>query len=170
MPRASSSSRRRATAARATPPANADDVYPANQAAALTVSAVDRSRTFDDSYSASGASVDLCAPGSCVAVAAPGGGMAVRSGTSFAAPHVAAAAACVQLAQPGADRRARAPDALSLCRGPRRARPRRRVRPRLSGAHAVLSRPAVPGPQRSADMPEPDVWSHAGLDYCIARG
>ena len=55
------------------PTGDADDVYPANQAAALTVSAVDRSRTFDDSYSASGASVDLCAPGSYVTVAAPGG-------------------------------------------------------------------------------------------------
>ena len=83
------------------PTGDADDVYPANQAAALTVSAVDRSRTFDDSYSASGASVDLCAPGSYVTVAAPGGGTAVRSGTSFAAPHIAAAAACVLLAQPG---------------------------------------------------------------------
>ena len=72
------------------PTGDADDVYPANQAAALTVSAVDRSRTFDDSYSASGASVDLCAPGSYVTVAAPGGGTAVRSGTSFAAPHIAA--------------------------------------------------------------------------------
>ena len=52
------------------PTANADDVYPANQAQVLTVSAVDRSRTFDDTYSASGASVDLCAPGTGVAVAA----------------------------------------------------------------------------------------------------
>ena len=87
---------------RSNPTANADDVYPANQAQVLTVSAVDRSRTFDDTYSASGASVDLCAPGTGVAVAALSGGMTVRSGTSFAAPHVAAAAACVQLAQPGA--------------------------------------------------------------------
>ena len=46
---------------RSNPTANADDVYPANQAQVLTVSAVDRSRTFDDTYSASGASVDLCA-------------------------------------------------------------------------------------------------------------
>lgn len=82
---------------RSNPTANADDVYPANQAQVLTVSAVDRSRTFDDTYSASGASVDLCAPGTGVAVAALSGGMTVRSGTSFAAPHVAAAAACVQL-------------------------------------------------------------------------
>ena len=55
------------------PTANADDVYPANQAQVLTVSAVDRSRTFDDTYSASGASVDLCAPGTGVAVAALSG-------------------------------------------------------------------------------------------------
>lgn len=83
------------------PGANADDVYPANQAAVLTVSGVDRDLAFDGGYSASGASVDLCAPGTSVSVAAPDGGMTTRSGTSFAAPHVAAAAACVQLAQPG---------------------------------------------------------------------
>ena len=45
----------------------------------LTVSAVDRSRTFDDTYSASGTSVDLCAPGTGVAVAALSGGIAVYS-------------------------------------------------------------------------------------------
>lgn len=151
------------------PTGDADDVYPANQAAALTVSAVDRSRTFDDSYSASGASVDLCAPGSYVTVAAPGGGTAVRSGTSFAAPHVAAAAACVQLAQPG----------LSAAR----------VRQTLYRYADDLGDPGrddeyghgfvvftqyfhdrlCPG-RNFRDMPEPDFWSHDGLDYCIAAG
>lgn len=136
---------------RSNPTANADDVYPANQAQVLTVSAVDRSRTFDDTYSASGASVDLCAPGTGVAVAALSGGMTVRSGTSFAAPHVAAAAACVQLAQPGA---------LRLCRGSWRARPRRSVRQRVSGAHAVLSRPVVSGAA---------LCGHAGRGRLVAR-
>ena len=151
------------------PTGDADDVYPANQAAALTVSAVDRSRTFDDSYSASGASVDLCAPGSYVTVAAPGGGTAVRSGTSFAAPHVAAAAACVLLAQPG----------LSAAR----------VRQTLYSYADDLGDPGrddeyghgfpvltqyfhdrlCPG-RTFRDMPEPDFWSHAGLDYCIGAG
>ena len=151
------------------PTGDADDVYPANQAAALTVSAVDRSRTFDDSYSASGASVDLCAPGSYVTVAAPGGGTAVRSGTSFAAPHIAAAAACVLLAQPG----------LSAAR----------VRQTLYRYADDLGDPGrddeyghgfpvltqyfhdrlCPG-RTFRDMPEPDFWSHAGLDYCIGAG
>lgn len=151
------------------PGANADDVYPANQAAVLTVSGVDRDLTFDGGYSASGASVDLCAPGTSVSVAAPGGGMTTRSGTSFAAPHVAAAAACVQLAQPGVTAA--------------------RVRQTLYGYAEDLGAPGrddrygyglpvltqcfhdrlCPG-QRFVDMPGAGVWSHDGLDYCIAAG
>lgn len=151
------------------PGANADDVYPANQAAVLTVSGVDRDLAFDGGYSASGASVDLCAPGTSVSVAAPEGGMTTRSGTSFAAPHVAAAAACVQLAQPGVTAA--------------------RVRQTLYGYAEDLGAPGrddrygyglpvltqcfhdrlCPG-QRFADMPGAGVWSHDGLDYCIAAG
>lgn len=151
------------------PSANADDVYPANQAAVLTVSGVDRDLAFDGGYSASGASVDLCAPGTSVSVAAPGGGMTTRSGTSFAAPHVAAAVACVQLAQPGVTAA--------------------RVRQTLYGYAEDLGAPGrddrygyglpvltqcfhdrlCPG-QRFADMPGAGVWSHDGLDYCIAAG
>lgn len=151
------------------PGANADDVYPANQAAVLTVSGVDRDLAFDGGYSASGASVDLCAPGTSVSVAAPDGGMTTRSGTSFAAPHVAAAVACVQLAQPGVT-------AV-------------RVRQTLYGYAEDLGAPGrddrygyglpvltqcfhdrlCPG-QRFADMPGAGVWSHDGLDYCIAAG
>ena len=151
------------------PGANADDVYPANQAAVLTVSGVDRDLAFDGGYSASGASVDLCAPGTSVSVAAPDGGMTTRSGTSFAAPHVAAAAACVQLAQPGVTAA--------------------RVRQTLYGYAEDLGAPGrddrygyglpvltqcfhdrlCPG-QRFTDMPGAGVWSHDGLDYCIAAG
>lgn len=151
------------------PGANADDVYPANQAAVLTVSGVNRDLAFDGGYSASGASVDLCAPGTSVSVAAPDGGMTTRSGTSFAAPHVAAAAACVQLAQPGVTAA--------------------RVRQTLYGYAEDLGAPGrddrygyglpvltqcfhdrlCPG-QRFADMPGAGVWSHDGLDYCIAAG
>lgn len=151
------------------PTANADDVYPANQAAVLTVSGVDSDRAFDGGYSASGASVDLCAPGTSVTVAALGGGMMTRSGTSFAAPHIAAAAACVQLTQPGTTAA--------------------RVRQTLYGYAEDLGAPGrdneygfgfpvltqcfhdrlCPG-QRFADMPGAAVWSHAGLDYCIAAG
>lgn len=151
------------------PTANADDVYPANQAQVLTVSAVDRSRTFDDTYSASGASVDLCAPGTGVAVAALSGGMTVRSGTSFAAPHVAAAAACVQLAQPGATaarvRRTLCDYAEDLG-APGRDDQYGNGFPVLTQCfHDRL----CPG-RRFADMPDADAWSHAGLDYCIAAG
>lgn len=151
------------------PGANADDVYPANQAAVLTVSGVDRDLAFDGGYSASGASVNLCAPGTSVSVAAPDGGMTTRSGTSFAAPHVAAAAACVQLAQPGVTAA--------------------RVRQTLYGYAEDLGVPGrddrygyglpvltqcfhdrlCPG-QRFTDMPGAGVWSHDGLDYCIAAG
>ena len=145
------------------PDANADDVYPANQAAVLTVTSVDRSRMFDTSYSASGACVDLCAPGTNIVAAAIGGGYAVYSGTSFAAPHVAAAAACVQLAQPG----------LSAAR----------VRQVLFGYAEDLGAPGrdnaygygfpvltqcfhdrlCPG-RAFRDMPAPGVCSHEGLD------
>lgn len=154
---------------RSNPTANADDVYPANQAQVLTVSAVDRSRTFDDTYSASGASVDLCAPGTGVAVAALSGGMTVRSGTSFAAPHVAAAAACVQLAQPGATaarvRRTLCDYAEDLG-APGRDDQYGNGFPVLTQCfHDRL----CPG-RRFADMPDADAWSHAGLDYCIAAG
>lgn len=46
--------------------------------------------------------VDLMAPGSDIRAAVPGGGLMVKSGTSFAAPHVAGAWAILRQAQPGA--------------------------------------------------------------------
>lgn len=151
------------------PTGNADDVYPANQEAVISVSGVDRSRKFDGSYSSAGASVDLCAPGSSVIVAAPGGGTSVRSGTSFAAPHIAAASACVQIAQPGLSaagvRRMlyRYADDLG---DPGRDDTYGYGLPVLTQYfHDRL----CPG-QRFRDMPAPDNWAHAGLDYCIAAG
>lgn len=150
------------------PTGNADDVYPANQEAVLTVSGVDRSRSFDSSYSSSGTSVDLCAPGSSVVVAAPGGGTSVRSGTSFAAPHIAAAA-CVQAAQPGLSAAGvrqmlyRYADDLG---DPGRDDEYGYGLPVLTQYfHDRL----CPG-QRFRDMPASDAWSHEGLDYCIAAG
>lgn len=151
------------------PTGNADDVYPANQEAVLTVSGVDRSRSFDSSYSSAGTSVDLCAPGSSVVVAAPGGGTSVRSGTSFAAPHIAAAAACVQAAQPGLSAAGvrqmlyRYADDLG---DPGRDDEYGYGLPVLTQYfHDRL----CPG-QRFRDMPASDAWSHEGLDYCIAAG
>ena len=93
----------------------------------------------------------------------------MRSGTSFAAPHIAAASACVLLAQPG----------LSAAR----------VRQTLYRYADDLGDPGrddeyghgfpvltqyfhdrlCPG-RTFRDMPEPDFWSHAGLDYCIGAG
>ena len=93
----------------------------------------------------------------------------MRSGTSFAAPHVAAAAACVQLAQPGATaarvRRTLCDYAEDLG-APGRDDQYGNGFPVLTQCfHDRL----CPG-RRFADMPDADAWSHAGLDYCIAAG
>lgn len=113
--------------------------------------------------------VVVAAAGTGVAVAALSGGMTVRSGTSFAAPHVAAAAACVQLAQPGATaarvRRTLCDYAEDLG-APGRDDQYGNGFPVLTQCfHDRL----CPG-RRFADMPDADAWSHAGLDYCIAAG
>ena len=125
------------------PGANADDVYPANQAAVLTVSGVDRDLAFDGGYSASGAhrSTDAQRHVVCRAPCCGGGGLrAARAAGRYG--------------------RACAPDALWLRRGPRRARPRRSVRLRAPGAHAVLPRPAVSGAA---------LRGHAGRGRLVAR-
>ncbi|WP_447925707.1 S8 family serine peptidase [Georgenia muralis] len=67
-------------------------VSPSSAPAAITVAATDR---YDGraSYSNYGSAVDLYAPGTGIASATPGGGTAISSGTSMAAPFVAGVAA-----------------------------------------------------------------------------
>jgi subtilisin family serine protease len=74
--------------------------YPANFRGVLSVAAVDHSDQLA-SFSNHGAWVDLAAPGVGVLSVAPGCDCwASPSGTSFAAPFVAAAAALVMAAEP----------------------------------------------------------------------
>ena len=63
----------------------------------LVVSAGDSSHN-KASFSNYGSSVDLMAPGVSIRAAVPGGSYALKSGTSMAAPHVAAAAVLIDLA------------------------------------------------------------------------
>ncbi len=74
---------------------NAAMVSPANVECALTVAAVGKSgnRYFSPYYSNYGNIVDISAPGDAIVSAKYGGGTVRLSGTSMAAPHVAAAVA-----------------------------------------------------------------------------
>lgn len=68
---------------------------PANITSAITVSAVSTSGDvyFRPSWSNYGSYIDVCAPGGDIRSAAVGGGTKLDSGTSMAAPHIAAAIA-----------------------------------------------------------------------------
>lgn len=61
----------------------------------------DRDDTFWE-YSNFGGAVDIAAPGVCILSLTPGGGTALMSGTSMAAPHVAGALALFAAGNPGA--------------------------------------------------------------------
>ena len=81
---------------------------PAFIASAITVSATDMNNR-GASFTNWGPAVDIAAPGVGVNSSIPGGGFATKSGTSMAAPHVAAAAAMYILQNPDIS-----PDALQL--------------------------------------------------------
>jgi type VII secretion-associated serine protease mycosin len=74
--------------------------YPAASPNVLAVASVDRTGN-PSGFSNTGPHIDLAAPGETVLAAVPGAGYTEESGTSFAAPHVAAAVALVLSANPG---------------------------------------------------------------------
>lgn len=73
--------------------------YPAAYAQVIGVAATDINNT-RPSWSNYGSAVELAAPGVDVRTTELGGGTSVVDGTSFAAPHVAAAAALLKAAEP----------------------------------------------------------------------
>ena len=74
--------------------------YPASLPGVLGVGASDRNDERDSDFSETGSSVLVAAPGADMVSTVPGGGQCVDSGTSFAAPYVAAVAALLRQAHP----------------------------------------------------------------------
>lgn len=68
--------------------------YPARFPEVVAVSAIDKKDRFAD-FSSHGPEIDFCAPGVDIDSAWIGSGYAVKSGTSFAAPHITGAVADV---------------------------------------------------------------------------
>ncbi len=79
--------------------ANKPATFPANIAGVIAVGAAGQNRNFTTTSATSG--VDLLAPGEDVLVGAPFNIWYEAAGTSFAAPHVAAALALMRTVQPG---------------------------------------------------------------------
>jgi subtilisin family serine protease len=75
--------------------------YPGCISTAVTVSSTTKTDTVS-LFSNTAAMVDFFAPGSDINSSIPGGGFAVKSGTSMATPHVTGAFAAVRSAMPGA--------------------------------------------------------------------
>lgn len=77
--------------------------YPACHAHTIAVSSVDSDGVFDSRNSNFGAGIDFAAPGVNIDSAQNGGGTCSKTGTSMAAPHLAAAVAYVKLFYPDAN-------------------------------------------------------------------
>lgn len=75
------------------------DMYPANNDKTVAVSGHDRNYELAD-QSNYGSMIDFSAPGEDIVCAQPDGSEAEQSGTSFAAPHVSAALACILSSHP----------------------------------------------------------------------
>ena len=74
--------------------------YPACNTQTIAVSSVDSTGTFDAMYSNYGSGIDFAAPGVDIVSANAGGGVCTKTGTSMAAPHLAAAMAYIKLQHP----------------------------------------------------------------------
>ena len=79
---------------------NVASTYPACNSQTIAVSSLDKAGNFDKRNSNYGSGIDFAAPGVGVVSAAAGGGTCAKTGTSMAAPHLAAAAAYVKLFHP----------------------------------------------------------------------
>ena len=79
---------------------NVASTYPACHSQTIAVASLDKEGRFDYRNSNYGSGIDFAAPGVSVVSAEVGGGTCAKTGTSMAAPHVAAAAAYVKLFHP----------------------------------------------------------------------
>ena len=78
-----------------------ENCYPANSRYTVAVSSVNRNLQYEV-YSNYGEQVDFCAPGSGITATTVGGNVVSCAGTSFAAPHITAAATLLKIVEPAA--------------------------------------------------------------------